>query len=133
MLLLAKWCKLILGKGLILLAVYAISDLHLSFGTDKPMNIFGPKWENYTNKLKENWQTKICPEDVDIIPGDISWAMYLEDAVEDFKLIAAMRFKCLAFCFAGCCSRITVYHDAFCTASIILCVIMTFRNCAVDS
>ena len=30
--------------------IYAISDLHLSFGTDKPMNVFGDKWNNYENK-----------------------------------------------------------------------------------
>ncbi len=72
------------------MALYAISDLHLSFGTDKPMNIFGSKWENYTEKLKENWQKKIKPEDIVIIPGDISWAMYLEEAVEDFKFLNSL-------------------------------------------
>ena len=29
------------------MAKYGISDLHLSFGTNKPMKIFGKKWDNY--------------------------------------------------------------------------------------
>ena len=69
------------------MALYAISDLHLSFGTNKPMNIFGSKWENYTEKLKTNWQSVVKTDDVVIIPGDISWAMYMEDSYEDFKFI----------------------------------------------
>lgn len=73
------------------MALYAISDLHLSFGTDKPMNIFGAKWENYTEKLAENWQKKIKDDDVVIIPGDISWATYIEEAYEDFKFINSLK------------------------------------------
>ena len=72
------------------MALYAISDLHLSFGTDKPMNIFGAKWENYTEKLKINWQSKVKTDDVVIIPGDISWAMYIEDAYADFEFINSL-------------------------------------------
>ncbi len=77
-------------KGLIFVAIFAISDLHLSFGTDKPMNIFGSNWERYTERLFENWQSKVKEEDVVIIPGDISWAMYIEDAYEDFKFIESL-------------------------------------------
>lgn len=72
------------------MALFAISDLHLSFGTDKPMNIFGSKWEGYTERLFQNWQSKVKEEDVVIIPGDISWAMYIEDAYEDFKFINSL-------------------------------------------
>ena len=72
------------------MALYAISDLHLSFGTNKPMNIFGSKWENYTEKLKINWQSVVKTDDVVIIPGDISWAMYMEDSYEDFKFINSL-------------------------------------------
>ncbi len=72
------------------MALFAISDLHLSFGTDKPMNIFGARWESYTERLQENWQSKVKKEDVVIISGDISWATYIEDAYEDFKFIEAL-------------------------------------------
>ncbi len=68
--------------------IYAISDLHLSLGVkDKPMNIFGDKWDNYEEKIKEDWLNKVTPNDTVIISGDFSWATYLEEAVEDFRFI----------------------------------------------
>lgn len=72
------------------MALFAISDLHLSFGTDKPMDIFGSRWENYEKKLQENWNKDISPDDVVIVNGDNSWAMYLEDTYEDFKFINSL-------------------------------------------
>lgn len=67
--------------------IFTISDLHLSFGTDKPMNIFGRKWENYEDKVKENWKAKVSEDDVVILAGDFSWAMYLDEAVKDFEYL----------------------------------------------
>ena len=69
------------------MAIYGISDLHLSFGTNKPMNIFGKVWDNYEEKIKENWIKKVSDNDTVIIAGDISWATYLSEAKEDFKFI----------------------------------------------
>lgn len=69
------------------MAVYAIGDLHLSFQTDKPMDIFGPGWIGYEETLYENWQNTVKPQDSVIIPGDFSWAMYLNEAVEDFRYL----------------------------------------------
>ncbi|MDD4688855.1 MAG: metallophosphoesterase [Eubacteriales bacterium] len=69
------------------MALFAIADLHLSFSTDKPMNIFGNKWENYEERLKENWNNYISVDDTVVICGDISWATYIEDAVCDFEFI----------------------------------------------
>lgn len=70
------------------MAIYALSDLHLSFGVkDKPMDIFGDKWTNYEEKIKENWNQKVKEEDTVIIAGDISWAMYLEESLEDFRFL----------------------------------------------
>ncbi len=69
------------------MAIYAISDLHLSFSTDKPMNIFGTLWENYEEKIKENWINKIQEDDLVLLPGDFSWAMYLKDTVKDFEYL----------------------------------------------
>lgn len=66
------------------MAVYVISDLHLSFGVNKPMDIFGEKWKDYEEKIKEDWISKVTPEDYVIIAGDFSWAMYLEEAIQDF-------------------------------------------------
>ncbi len=69
------------------MSIYAISDLHLSFGTDKPMNIFGNIWEGYEEKIKTNWKEKVKDEDTVIIPGDISWGIDLKEALPDFLFI----------------------------------------------
>lgn len=73
--------------------IYAISDLHLSFNTDKPMDIFGGKWEGYTQKIKENWNNKIKEEDIVLIAGDISWAMKLDEVHQDLKWIDELNGK----------------------------------------
>lgn len=67
--------------------LYAISDLHLSFGTNKPMNIFGKVWDQYEDKIKMNWLDTVSNDDVVLIPGDISWAMTLMEAKKDFAYI----------------------------------------------
>ncbi|MBR5154988.1 MAG: metallophosphoesterase [Clostridia bacterium] len=75
------------------MAIYALADLHLSFGTDKPMDVFGDAWGDYTQKIKSNWQSIVKDDDLVIIPGDVSWATYIEDAYEDFKFINELNGK----------------------------------------
>lgn len=75
------------------MAIYAISDLHLSFGVNKPMNIFGTKWDNYEETIKENWNKEVTDEDTVIIAGDISWAMTLNESIKDFEYISSMPGK----------------------------------------
>ena len=70
--------------------IFAIGDLHLSFSADKPMGVFGEQWENHAERLEENWQRTVAPEDTVLIPGDISWAMHLEDAVPDLEFIGRL-------------------------------------------
>ena len=67
--------------------LYTIADTHLSFTTQKPMDIFGARWENHAQKLKENWLEFIKPEDTVVIPGDISWGIDLEQAKQDFLFL----------------------------------------------
>lgn len=67
------------------MAIYTIGDLHLSFGTDKPMDIFG--WGNHSEKIKQNWIKNVKEQDTVIIPGDFSWAMALEEAYQDFEFL----------------------------------------------
>lgn len=69
------------------MAVYAISDLHLALGMDKPMNIFGDLWENHELQIANAWKSIVTPMDTIIIPGDISWAMTLEQGIMDFEFI----------------------------------------------
>ena len=73
--------------------IYVIGDLHLSFSTDKPMDIFGNNWENHTEKLKQNWLNKVNNDDTVILPGDFSWAMDLEEAKKDFEFLASLPGK----------------------------------------
>ncbi len=75
------------------MALYAIGDLHLAISVkDKTMNIFGG-WENYMELLEKNWKTEILPEDTVVLAGDISWAMKMDRAYEDFKWIEYMPGK----------------------------------------
>ena len=71
--------------------VFSISDLHLSINNPKPMNIFGPVWNNYLEEIFENWDKQISSEDIVLIAGDISWAMRLDDAVPDIQLISRLK------------------------------------------
>ena len=73
--------------------VYSISDLHLSINSNKPMDIFGPVWENSFEKIVEDWNKKIKDDDVVLLCGDLSWAMRLEDAQEDIKLLDSLKGK----------------------------------------
>ena len=75
------------------MSIYAISDLHLSFGVDKPMNVFGKIWDGYEDKIKEDWEEKVNNDDIVIIPGDISWGMTLNEALEDFRFIGNLPGK----------------------------------------
>lgn len=70
--------------------IFAISDLHLGFSADKPMNIFGGKWDNYEKRMKENWNKIVKKDDIVLIPGDISWATYIKDAKIDFDYIESL-------------------------------------------
>ena len=69
------------------MAIFAISDLHLPFGINKPMNVFGKAWEDYTDKLYENWMNCVTENDTVILPGDFSWATYLEQSIADFQFL----------------------------------------------
>ena len=72
------------------MSVFSIADLHLSEGTNKPMDVFGVRWTGYTEKLRKNWCAVVNDDDTVIIPGDISWAMTLEEALPDFLFIESL-------------------------------------------
>ena len=68
------------------MSLFAIADLHLSLGEDKPMDIFAG-WNDYVSRLEENWRKLVTDDDTVVIVGDISWAMKLEDTYTDFQFI----------------------------------------------
>jgi len=74
------------------MALYAIGDLHLSLGTDKPMDIFGGGWINYLDKIKQGFE-KLEPEDTCILCGDTSWGMSLSESLADFLFIDSLPGK----------------------------------------
>ena len=69
--------------------IFAISDLHLP-AKEKPMDIFGAHWENHFEKISADWREKVTDEDIVLLPGDLTWAMRLEDALEDINRVAAL-------------------------------------------
>ncbi len=70
--------------------LFAIGDLHMSGGADKPMDIFGSQWDRHFLHISQNWRETVGEEDTVLIPGDISWAMQLKDALPDLEAIAAL-------------------------------------------
>ena len=75
------------------MAIYAVADLHLSFSTNKPMNIFGSNWENHENKIKQDWIGKVREEDLVLLPGDFSWAINFEEVKADFEYLKVLPGK----------------------------------------
>ena len=74
------------------MAVFAIADLHLP-AQQKPMDVFGDHWRDHFQRIREDWLACVTPGDLVLLPGDISWAMRLEDAAEDLKSIAGLPGK----------------------------------------
>ena len=74
------------------MSIFAISDLHLSFGADKPMNIF-KGWDNHIDRIEANWKRLITENDTVILPGDLSWGLKLEETLPDFKFLDSLPGK----------------------------------------
>ena len=74
------------------MALYAIGDLHLSLGADKPMDVFGGSWENYVEKIKLGFSS-LHDDDVCVLCGDLAWGMTMEQALPDFQFIEALPGK----------------------------------------
>ena len=74
--------------------VFAIGDLHLSGNPPtKPMDIFGPHWNDHWARIKEHWNTNVTNEDIVFLVGDMSWALRLDEAACDLQEIASLPGK----------------------------------------
>lgn len=73
--------------------IFSIADLHLSFNSQKPMDVFGYEWKNHFLKIKDNWQKKVKEDDLVILPGDISWALRFQEADMDLLWIDRLNGK----------------------------------------
>lgn len=69
--------------------IYAIGDLHLSLNEniDKPMDKFGTGWEGHPGSVEKAWREIVHDDDIVLVPGDISWALKIEEAMDDFEWI----------------------------------------------
>ncbi|OUN00914.1 MAG: hypothetical protein BAA04_07985 [Firmicutes bacterium ZCTH02-B6] len=70
--------------------VFAIGDLHLPGGQDKPMDVFGAGWIDHPHKIRRAWLEVVGADDVVLMPGDLSWAMTLEQAGADFAYLSGL-------------------------------------------
>lgn len=75
------------------MAIFTIGDLHLSFNSPKPMDIFGENWTKHEEKIKNDWLKKVKEEDLVILPGDFSWETYLNDTKLDFEYLTNLPGK----------------------------------------
>ncbi len=70
--------------------IFALGDLHLGFGVNKPMSIFGGAWENHSQRIESAWHQKVTSNDLVLIPGDISWATHIKEAKVDLEWLDAL-------------------------------------------
>lgn len=77
------------------MAIFVLSDLHLStdLSTNKSMEVFGDRWQDYMHKIRKNWNAVVEPKDTVIIPGDISWATRLEESHKDLYFLNSLNGK----------------------------------------
>ncbi len=75
------------------MSIFAIGDLHLSLGTDKPMDVFGPLWDRHWEKLETNWRQVVGPEDLVLLAGDHSWGLKPREALPDLEFIGSLPGK----------------------------------------
>lgn len=73
--------------------IYAISDLHMSTNSNKPMDVFGGNWIGYMDKIRADWNAKVKDDDLVLIGGDISWAMNIKDAEKDILALKDLKGK----------------------------------------
>ena len=70
--------------------IFAIGDLHLPGGQDKPMDVFGTEWRDHAVRIEASWRKAVGDGDVVLVPGDISWAMKLDEAACDLAFLGRL-------------------------------------------
>ena len=74
------------------MSIFAISDLHLSLSSDKPMDVFSG-WENHTERIRANWERLVKDSDTVVLPGDLSWALKLDEVYDDMAFLNSLPGK----------------------------------------
>ncbi len=76
------------------MSLYVMADWHLSAAApEKSMDVFGNRWSGYMEKIRKNMCAIVTDEDTVVIPGDISWALTLQDSGADFDFIHSLPGK----------------------------------------
>ena len=77
------------------MSIFTLADLHLSTDsrTNKSMEVFGARWQDYISKIEKNWNAVVGDDDTVVVPGDISWATRLEDAESDLRFLDSLKGK----------------------------------------
>ena len=70
--------------------LFALSDLHLSLASNKPMDVFGDNWAGHAEKIRANWLATVGPDDLVLLCGDLSWGMRMADAQADLDWVRAL-------------------------------------------
>lgn len=70
--------------------IFAISDPHLGFAVNKPMDVFGDRWKDHPEKIRRHWNEEVGPDDLVLVPGDISWGMNDEQAAPDLSFLDSL-------------------------------------------
>lgn len=76
-----------------MMSLFALADLHLSFGSNKPMDVFGETWHNHATRIRDAWKDCVSANDYVLIPGDISWAMREQEVVPDMQFLQELPGK----------------------------------------
>ncbi|HIT73940.1 serine/threonine protein phosphatase [Tyzzerella sp. An114] len=79
------------------MSLFALSDLHLSFFKEKPMEVFGDNWKDHFLKIKNNWNSIVSDDDTVIIAGDVSWALNIDEAYPDLEFISNLKGRKIIF------------------------------------
>lgn len=69
------------------MALWTIGDLHLSFASGKPMDVFGDKWKDHDEKIKDFWLSNVSQDDVVVLVGDTSWAIDFDELLPDLLFL----------------------------------------------
>lgn len=79
-----------MSEGTTEVRIFAIGDLHLPGKQEKPMDIFGSGWTDHPERIRQAWLEVVGPNDWVLMPGDLSWAMTLEEAADDLAYLGGL-------------------------------------------
>lgn len=72
------------------MALFTIADLHLACSVEKPMDVFGGRWQGYMEKIQRNWRAVVGAEDTVVVGGDFSWGIDFKQSLADFQYLARL-------------------------------------------